>query len=37
MRSEGAGLSPLQNCEKADFSDYKEEVLDWSWDSIINN
>ena len=19
-----------------DFSDYKEDVLDWSWDSIIN-
>jgi hypothetical protein len=20
-----------------DFSDYKEEILDWSWDSITNN
>lgn len=20
-----------------DFSDYKDEVLDWSWNSIINN
>jgi hypothetical protein len=28
-------LMDVMNQSGRDFSDYKEEVLDWSWDSII--
>ena len=30
-------LMDVMNQRGRDFSEYKEEVLDWSWDSIINN
>ena len=30
-------LMDMMNQRGRDFSEYKEEVLDWSWDSIMNN
>ena len=30
-------LMDVMNQGGRDFKDYKEEVLDWSWDSIIDN
>ena len=29
-------LMDIMDQSGRDFSDYKEEVLDWSWDSIMN-
>ena len=29
-------MDVMNQCGR-DFNDYKEEVLDWSWDSIIND
>ena len=30
-------LMDIMNQHSNDFNDYKEEVLDWSWDSITGN
>lgn len=30
-------LMDVMNQRGGNFSDYKEEVMDWSWDSIMNN